>query len=116
MTSDVGSMIQQWTTGSAISHLRAFVAGVQVTPDQVQQYLVTTEAAPARAAARTARLAARSAAAPTVEERSDGAPAVRREEAAAAADSGEETFLTPRAGSPDSPALMEVDQQFEVRK
>jgi hypothetical protein len=117
MTSDVGPMIQQWTTGSALSHLRSFVAGIQVELDQLLRYVVDVESAPACARARAARLAAQqrgSGAAP------DTPPAEQlaeeRTAAATASESGEgeETFLTPRAGSPDSPALMEVDHQFEA--
>ena len=116
MTAEAGPMIQQWTTGSAISHLRSFVAGVHVELDQVQRYVVTQEAAPPRALARAARLAGRS-----VTENGPDTPAVVGAvgggEVTAAADSGEgeDNFLTPRAGSPDSPALMDVDQQFEVK-
>lgn len=116
MTTDVGPVVQQWTTGSAISYLRTFVAGGQIRPDQLVRYLVTTEEAPARAAARAARLAARGAAAAAAsapETSETAATAAARGEAAADSGDGEETFLTPRAGSPDSPALMEVDQHFE---
>jgi hypothetical protein len=108
MTTDVGPMIQQWTTGSAISYLRTFVAGVHVELDEVQRYLVTPETAVARVAERAGRLAAR---------RSSGEASSRvagEEPPTADSGEGEETFLTPRAGSPDSPALMDIDQQFEV--
>jgi hypothetical protein len=116
MTSDVGPMIQQWSTGSALSHLRSFVAGVHVELDQVIRYLVTVDSAPERALARRSRMAALQALG-TVAAAPDTvtATAGSEESAAVTGENGEEeTFLTPRAGSPDSPALMEVDQQIEV--
>jgi hypothetical protein len=58
MTSDVGPLIQQCTTGSALSHLRSFVAGIHDELDQVRRFLVDVESAPASACARAVRLAA----------------------------------------------------------
>jgi hypothetical protein len=120
MTSDVGPMIQQWTTGSALSHLRSFVAGIQVELDQLLRYVVEADRAPACARARASRLAAQQrggAAAPDTVAASREEQVAEERTAAATTESGEgeETFLTPRAGSPDSPALMEVDHQFEAR-
>jgi hypothetical protein len=117
MTSDVGPMIQQWTTGSALSHLRSFVAGIQVELDQLLRYVVDVESAPACARARAARLAAQQREGGAAPDTAPPAEQLAEERTAAASESGEgeETFLTPRAGSPDSPALMEVDHQFEAR-
>lgn len=115
MTSDVGPMIQQWSTGSALAHLRSFVAGVHVELDQVRRYLVNEADAPARASARAARLATQQRPSSNAETANESGP----DTAAAGGTPGEtadteEAFLTPRAGSPDSPALMEIDQQFEA--
>ncbi len=119
MTSDVGPMIQQWTTGSALSHLRSFVAGIQVELDQLLRYVVDVESAPACARARAARLVAQQRGGAAAPDTVPPAEQLAEERTAAATASesgeGEETFLTPRAGSPDSPALMEVDHQFEAR-
>ena len=60
MTNDVGPMIRQWTMGSAITHLRGFVAGANVELDEVRRFIVRMDEAPTFAAARAARLASRS--------------------------------------------------------
>jgi len=59
LTEDVGPMISQWTLGSAITHLRSFVSGVEVDQSQVERWVVTTNMVEARKLAREARLAAR---------------------------------------------------------
>merc|ERR1712088_434754 len=60
LTEDVGPLIRQWTLGSAISHLRTFVAGVEVEQAQLEQWVVRPgQAVEDRQAARAERLASR---------------------------------------------------------
>merc|ERR1712059_141813 len=40
LTEDVGQMIREWTVGSAISHLRSFVAGVEVEQEELEQWVI----------------------------------------------------------------------------
>jgi len=60
LTEDVGQMIREWTLGSAISHLRTFVSGVEVDQDSLEQWVIRSgDAVDARRVARTGRIAAR---------------------------------------------------------
>jgi len=59
LTEDVGPMIRQWTLGSAITHLRSFVQGIDVDSSEIDQWIVTSDMVDARKAAREARIAAR---------------------------------------------------------
>jgi len=60
LTEDVGPMIRQWTLGSAIQHLRTFVAGVEVEQGQLEQWVVRPGVVVEdRQAARAERLASR---------------------------------------------------------
>ena len=59
LTEDVGPMISQWTLGSAITHLRSFVSGMEVEQREVERWVVTTDMVEARKLAREARLATR---------------------------------------------------------
>ena len=56
---DIGPMIRQWTTGSAINHLRGFVTGVHVELDEVRRFIVRRESMEQYAAARASRRAGR---------------------------------------------------------
>jgi len=69
LTEDVGPMIRQWTLGSAIQHLRTFVAGVEVEQAQLEQWVVRPgQAVEDRQAARAERLASRRPTQPTAPE------------------------------------------------
>jgi len=65
LTEDVGPMISQWTLGSAITHLRSFVSGMEVEQREVERWVVTTDMVEARKLAREARLATRNSQADT---------------------------------------------------
>jgi len=60
LTEDVGPMIRQWTLGSAITHLRSFVSGVDVEQGDIERWVVASDMVEARKLAREARIAARS--------------------------------------------------------
>jgi len=60
LTEDVGPMIRQWTLGSAITHLRAFVNRVDVEQGDIARWVVASDMVEARKLAREARIAARS--------------------------------------------------------
>lgn len=60
LTEDVGPIIRQWTLGSAISHLRTFVAGVEVEQGQLERWVVQPgQAVEDRQVARAERIASR---------------------------------------------------------
>eukprot|EP00090_Calanus_glacialis_P032741 TRINITY_DN5424_c0_g1_i3.p1 TRINITY_DN5424_c0_g1~~TRINITY_DN5424_c0_g1_i3.p1 ORF type:complete len:859 (-),score=395.18 TRINITY_DN5424_c0_g1_i3:244-2511(-) len=59
LTEDVGPMIRQWTLGSAITHLRSFVSGVEVEQGDIERWVVASDMVEARKLAREARLGAR---------------------------------------------------------
>ena len=43
LTEDVGPMIRQWTLGSAITHLRSFVNGVEVEQGDIERQVVASD-------------------------------------------------------------------------
>ena len=59
LTEDVGPMIRQWTLGSAITHLRSFVSGVEVEQWDIERWVAASDMVEGRKLAREARLAAR---------------------------------------------------------
>jgi len=60
LTEDVGPMIRQWTLGSAISHLRTFVSGVEIEQNQLEQWVVRPgQAVDDRRASRAERMSSR---------------------------------------------------------
>ena len=54
LTEDVGPMIRQWTLGSAITHLRSFVSGVEVEQGDIERWVVASDMVEARKLAREA--------------------------------------------------------------
>ena len=52
-------MIRQWTLGSAITHLRSFVSGVEVEHGDIERWVVASDMVEVRKLAREARLADR---------------------------------------------------------
>jgi hypothetical protein len=60
LTEDVGPMIRQWTLGSAIQHLRSFVAGVEVEQEELDQWVIRPgQVVSDRRAARMDRMSSR---------------------------------------------------------
>jgi len=59
LTEDVGPMIRQWTLGTAITHLRGFVQGVNIDQTDIENWVITSDLVDERRLAREARQTAR---------------------------------------------------------
>merc|ERR1719209_316929 len=119
LTEDVGPMIRQWTLGSAIQHLRTFVAGVEVEQAQLEQWVVRPgQAVEDRQAARAERLASRRPTQPTAPEPAEMDVDDERPNSQAQTTQAASTLVQNNPGLPPSglPSVGNATQQEMVRR